>query len=64
MMRSGEIFKLQKILGHRSIAMTMRYAHLAPTAFADDYSRLGTFTPSTPAEVVEMPATIAKASSS
>ena len=41
MMRGGEIFKLQKILGHKSLAMTQRYAHLAPEAFAGDYSRLG-----------------------
>ena len=28
-MNEGDIFKLQKILGHKSLAMTMRYAHLA-----------------------------------
>ena len=37
----GELFKLQKILGHQSIAMTERYAHLAPRAFVDDYARFG-----------------------
>jgi len=26
---------LQKILGHRSLAMTMRYAHLAPDHLQD-----------------------------
>jgi integrase len=36
----GDIFKLQKILGHKAIAMTMRYAHLAPDAFAADLDRL------------------------
>ena len=30
MMNGGNILVLQKILGHSSIAMTMRYAHLAP----------------------------------
>lgn len=40
-MNGGDIFKLQKILGHQSIEMTMRYAHLAPEAFAADYGRLG-----------------------
>jgi integrase len=41
-MNGGDIFKLQKILGHKSIEMTMRYAHLAPSAFSGDYGRLGT----------------------
>jgi len=40
-MRGGDIFKLQKILGHKSIAMTQRYAHLTPQAFKDDYGRFG-----------------------
>lgn len=30
MMNGGNILTLQKILGHASLAMTMRYAHLAP----------------------------------
>ena len=29
-MRRGNILVLQKILGHSSLTMTMRYAHLAP----------------------------------
>jgi integrase len=41
MMRGGDLFKLQKILGHSSIEMTMRYAHLAPDAFNADYGRFG-----------------------
>ncbi|HWZ88539.1 MAG TPA: tyrosine-type recombinase/integrase [Polyangiaceae bacterium] len=40
-MNGGSIFRLQRILGHQSIDMTMRYAHLAPEAFAEDYARLG-----------------------
>ena len=48
----GDIFKLQKILGHKSISMTQRYAHLAPGAFADDYGRLGDSIPS--GEVAEL----------
>lgn len=37
----GDLFKLQKILGHKTVQMTMRYAHLQPDAFADDYARFG-----------------------
>lgn len=53
-MNSGDIFKLQKILGHQSIQMTMRYAHLAPHAFADDFGRLSALTPRPNAEVVQL----------
>jgi len=44
-MKGGDIFKLQKILGHKSIVMTMRYAHLAPAAFAGDLGRFGQAAP-------------------
>jgi integrase len=40
-MKGGDLFKLQKILGHQSVQMTMRYAHLAPDAFKEDYRRFG-----------------------
>jgi integrase len=40
-MKGGDLFKLQKILGHKTVQMTMRYAHLAPHAFAEDFERLG-----------------------
>jgi integrase len=52
--RGGDLFKLQKILGHQSVQMTMRYAHLAPDAFKDDYSRLGTYVATDEAAVVEL----------
>lgn len=35
MMNGGDILALQKILGHSSLTMTMRYAHLAPDHLAD-----------------------------
>ena len=53
-MMGGHIFKLQRILGHKSIAMTMRYAHLAPDAFVSDYARLGTSAAAAVGEVVDI----------
>ncbi len=40
----GNIVTLQKILGHSTLAMTMRYAHLAPDHLLDAV-RLGPATP-------------------
>lgn len=40
-MNGGDVFKLQKLLGHKSMQMTMRYAHLAPHAYEADYARFG-----------------------
>lgn len=37
----GDIFKLSKILGHSSVAITEKtYAHLKPSAFEEDYGRV------------------------
>lgn len=54
-MKGGDIFKLQKILGHASITMTQRYAHLAPEAFVSDYARLGGGLTLDGATVIELP---------
>lgn len=35
MQKGGNILTLQKILGHSSLAITMRYAHLAPEHLAE-----------------------------
>ena len=51
---SGDIFRLQKILGHASIMMTQRYAHLAPDVFIEDFSRLGQCLQLTNGEIVEL----------
>jgi site-specific recombinase XerD len=55
-MNGGDIFKLQKILGHKSIQKTMRYAHLSPTAFQGDLGRLGKAAPDDAGVVIQIPA--------
>lgn len=57
-MNSGDVFKLQKILGHKDIKMTMRYAHLAPAAYAADFGRLGSEAPRA-GEVISLPVDLA-----
>lgn len=57
-MNSGDVFKLQKILGHKDIKMTMRYAHLAPAAYAADFGRLGSEAPRV-GEVIALPVDLA-----
>lgn len=56
MMRGGDLFKLQRILGHKDVKMTQRYAHLAPHAFAEDFGRMAGLMPVEPAPVVSLPA--------
>lgn len=41
MMNGGDLFRLQRVLGHKDIATTQRYAHLAPNAFEGDLGRFG-----------------------
>ena len=50
-MKGGDLFKLQKILGHKTVQMTMRYAHLAPAAFSADHGRFGPAVSLEPGEV-------------
>jgi integrase len=51
----GDIFKLSKILGHSSVAITQEvYAHLHPDAFAEDYSRVAFAMPEKTGQVVKL----------
>lgn len=40
-LKSGDLFKLQEILGHADQQMVQRYAHLAPEAFDKERSIFG-----------------------
>jgi hypothetical protein len=40
MMSGGNILTLQKLLGHSSVAVTMKYAHLAPDLMSDEIGKL------------------------
>lgn len=48
-MRSVTVKELQELLGHASLTMTMRYAHLAPEHLRTAVSRLEGLTSSQPA---------------
>ena len=39
-MRGAPIISIQQLLGHATIEMTMRYAHLSPTVHVDAVARL------------------------
>ena len=41
MLNGGDIYRLQKLLGHSSVKVTEMYAHLSPSAFDQDRDRLG-----------------------
>lgn len=49
----GEMYRLQKILGHKSMQMTNRYAHLAPDLYQEDFNRLGAADALNAAKVVD-----------
>lgn len=55
MMRGGDLFKLQRILGHKSVEMTLRYAHLSPDAFAGDLGRFSAIATGDGGDVLPMP---------
>lgn len=55
MMNHGDLFRLQKILGHKSTELTMRYAHLSPNAFAGDRGRFDKLAIGGEGEVLPMP---------
>jgi len=52
MLKGAALRELQELLGHSSLTMTMRYAHLAPEHLRSAVSRLDGLTVTSPAEVV------------
>ncbi len=54
-MNGGDMFKLQKILGHKDMAMTLRYSYLTPDAFASDFGRFIGLVVDEPAMVTQLP---------
>jgi integrase len=52
------IFDVSKLLGHKSITMTMRYAHLSPHAFNDAIIKLNNYNipkePSSSAKIIDL----------
>jgi integrase len=54
-MKGGDLFKLQKVLGHKTVQMTMRYAHLQPAAFREDYARFAAPSAASEGKVVPLP---------
>ena len=52
-MRGGALPALQQILGHATLAMTMRYAHLSPKHLRDEMARTERRTPETAEEITQ-----------
>lgn len=52
-MSGGNLLALQRLLGHSTPTMTMRYAHLAPDYLASEVARM-TFAPPAPAGVSDL----------
>ncbi len=54
-LKGGDLYRLQRVLGHQSIELTQRYAHLAPDAFVQDLGRFGDYVPKEDGgEVIEL----------
>ncbi|HEY7953708.1 MAG TPA: tyrosine-type recombinase/integrase, partial [Polyangia bacterium] len=53
-MAGGSLLALQRLLGHSTPMMTMRYAHLAPDHLAGEVARMAFTTPAASASVTDM----------
>jgi integrase len=58
MMAGGDLYVLRSILGHKSIAMTQRYAHLSPAYLRSTMARLEQIWAKPASQPAEMPITV------
>jgi hypothetical protein len=53
MMRGGSVTSLQQFLGHATLQMTMKYAHLSPGHLRDEMLRMERGATTVPAEMTD-----------
>jgi integrase len=57
----GDLYRLQRVLGHKSSIMTQRYAHLSPDVFVQDYGRLSSLAAGSESQVMPLVAAVDEA---